>query len=270
MKQIYILFILCAQMSFAQISIGQISTFSTDDDFEGWNNLQSGFTPVAVSGGFLTASGSESLLPGVLPANRLIIDNILFWGGDYTTVGVGGIRFKARNLSGIDMELVVYLFDNQSGENLTSAESVSVTIPASATNFETYTVSVLPSNLTVSGPKSASDLLVDVYGVSIARIDNNGDGSESLDFDDIEAISATALSVEDVVTKTSFDLFLNDGILNIITNNDIETLSIYDINGKLINKVSGNKADVSALSNGVYIAVIQDGNSRVLSRKFIK
>ncbi|MBU2920035.1 T9SS type A sorting domain-containing protein [Winogradskyella psychrotolerans] len=270
MKQIYILFILFAQVSMAQISIGQISTFTDAGDFEGWNNLNSGFTPVTVADGVLTASGTASLVPGVLPDNLLIIDNILFWGGDYTSVGVGGIRFKARNLSGVDMDLVVFLFDNEQGDNVTSAETTSITIPASATSFETYTISVLPSNLTVAGPKSTSELLMDVFGISIARIDDNGDATESLDFDDIEAISADGLSVDDYSANTSVKVFLDSDILNVITHNTIKTLRIYDVTGKLIYNTSGPKADVSALSSGVYVAVIQDNDNQTRSVKFIK
>jgi len=272
MKKIYILFILLAQISYAQISIGQTSSFSVDGNFEGWDNLNSSFTPVTVAGGFLTANGSPSILPGTLPPNRLIIDNITDWGGNYTNVGVGGIKFKARNLSGVDMDLVVILFDNEMGENITSAESVSITIPASATSFETYTIPVVASGLSVIGPLTVSDLLIDVFGVSIARVDDNGDGTESLDFDDIEAISTSELSVEDYYTNnTSVSVFVNAGFLNVVDNNSvIKKVSIYDITGKLISEMSGNKANISSLSNGVYIALIENKEGQIISRKFIK
>ena len=272
MKKLYILFILLAQVSFAQISIGQISTFTGDGNFEGWNNLNSTFTPVTAAGGFLAAEGSPSILPGTIPPNRLIIDNITNWGGDYTSVGVGGIRFKARNLSGVAMDLAVLLFDDEAGANITTAESTTITIPATATGFETYTIPVIPSALMVNGPKTLSDLLIDVFGVSITRVDNNGDGTESLDFDDVEAISVTQLSVTDFVTNnTAVSVFVNAGFLNVTNNNSaIKNISIYDITGKLISETSGNKANVNTLSNGVYIALIQNNEGETISKKFIK
>ena len=270
MKKIYILFILLAQVSYGQISIGQISTFDVDGVYEGWDNLNTFFTPLTVSGGFLSASGSPSILPGTVPPIRLILDNITNWGGNYTNVGVGGIRFQARNLSGVDMNISVLLFDNQTDENFSSAESTSIMIPASATNFETYTVSLLPANLSVAGPKSLSDLLIDVFGVSISRVDSNGDGTESLDFDNIQVLSVTELSVEDYVVNTSFNVFVNAESLNVMSNNnDIKTIRIYDITGKLISETSGSKADISTLSNGVYIALIVDSKQHTISRKFI-
>ncbi|WP_452228186.1 T9SS type A sorting domain-containing protein [Lacinutrix sp. MEBiC02404] len=271
MKKIYILFILLAQVTYGQISIGQESTFSTDNDFEGWDNLNTSFTPVSVAGGFLTASGSPSIFPGTLPPNRLILDNIT-WGGNYTSVGVGGIRFDARNLSGEDMELVILLFDNETGTNVTSAESLSITVPASATNFETYTISLLPAVLTVDGPKSLDDLLIDVLGLSITRIDDNGDGTESLDFDNIRVLSVADLSREHYLNNnTAVRVFVNAGTLNVTSSNStIKTVRIYNIAGKLISESLGNKANVSALSNGAYVAVIEDANNQVVSRKFIK
>ncbi|MGR7814299.1 T9SS type A sorting domain-containing protein [Lacinutrix undariae] len=271
MKKLYILFILLAQVSFAQISIGQISTFTGESNFEGWNNLNSAFTPVTVAGGFLTADGSASILPGLLPPNRLIIDNITNWGGNYTSVGVGGIRFKARNLSGVDIDLVVLLFDDQGAEDVTTAESTTITIPATATNFEIYTIPVTPSALTVSGSIMLSDLLINVFGISISRVDNNGDGTESLDFDDIEAVSVAQLSVTDFFTNnTTASVFVEAGFLNVINNNAIKNISIYDITGKLISETLGDKASVNTLSNGVYIALIQDNAGNTISRKFIK
>lgn len=271
MKKIYILFILLAQVTYGQISIGQESTFSTDNNFEGWDNLNSSFTPVSVAGGFLTAGGSPSILPGTIPPNRLIIDNIT-WGGNYTSVGVGGIRFEARNLSGEDMDLAILLFDNGTGTNITIAESGSVTVPASATNFETYTISLLPTQLTVDGPKSLDDLLIDVLGLSITRIDDNGDGTESLDFDNIKVLSVAELSLESYLyNDSSVHVFVNAETLNVTSSNStIQTVRIYNIAGKLVSESLGNKANVSALSNGVYIAVIQDANNHVISRKFIK
>ncbi|GGG50924.1 T9SS type A sorting domain-containing protein [Bizionia arctica] len=270
MKKLYILFILLAQISYGQISIGQTSTFDIDGDFEGWGNLNSFFTPVSVANGFLTAGGTESILPGTLPPNRLIIDNITNWGGDYTTVGIGGISFKARNLSGVDMELVVLLFDDQLDENITMAESTSISIPASATSFVTYTIPLLASGLNVEGPMSLNDLLSDVFGMSITRVDDNGDGTESLEFDDIEALSVAGLSIEDYSVNASLSLIVNAGFVKVINNNtDIKTISIFDITGKLLTETPGNKVDVATFSSGFYVAHIQDDNGRVTSIKFI-
>lgn len=272
MKKIYFLFLLLSQISFAQITIGQTSTFTAENDFEGWDNLNSAFTPVTVSGGYLTASGSPSILPGTIPPNRLIIDNITFWGGNYTAVEVGGITFKARNLSGVDMDLNILLFDDESGANITSAESTSISIPATATTFETFTISLLPSELNATGPKTLEELLADVFGVSITRVDDNGDGTESLDFDDIEAIAVSELSTIDFTTKnTTIKMFVSNNFLNIESiKSTVKSISIYNITGKLITTVKGNKANVAAISNGVYIAVIKDENNNTISKKFVR
>jgi len=86
------------------------------------------------------------------------------------------------------------------------------------------------------------------------------------------------LSVNDYVLTNSVQLFPNPtkGQLNIKSKQAIEQVSIYDINGRLINTVYFNqspstlyKMNVNALANGFYMAKFEI-NEQTVTKKFIK
>ena len=87
-----------------------------------------------------------------------------------------------------------------------------------------------------------------------------------------------SLSDKDVVADlNTYKVYPNPvyETLNIQSQNQIETISIYDINGRLLNtqKMSNSSGvyqlDVQNLSNGVYFLDIQSGNSKT-TMKFVK
>lgn len=68
------------------------------------------------------------------------------------------------------------------------------------------------------------------------------------------------------------NLFSPNPVSNLITfSKNIKSISIYSIDGKIINsKLENNCVDVSHLSNGVYVVQIIDENERVINEKLIK
>ena len=75
----------------------------------------------------------------------------------------------------------------------------------------------------------------------------------------------------DDFTFTDFTLYPNPAqdILNIETQQQIETVKIYNLQGQLIKEVSTNSIDVSNLNTGLYfVQVTVDGKS--ITKKFIK
>ncbi len=66
-----------------------------------------------------------------------------------------------------------------------------------------------------------------------------------------------------------------NGLLNIVSQNDIEQIDVYSVDGKKI-KVATQygfqqaQLDASALANGIYILVLTDKNNKVQKQKFVK
>jgi len=86
------------------------------------------------------------------------------------------------------------------------------------------------------------------------------------------------LSVDDLELENAVKLFPNPvkGELNIKSNRELEQVSIYDLNGRLIRVVNFNQAssalykiNVNTLSNGFYFAKIEF-NGQATTKKFIK
>ncbi|MEH6764214.1 MAG: T9SS type A sorting domain-containing protein [Aequorivita antarctica] len=78
------------------------------------------------------------------------------------------------------------------------------------------------------------------------------------------------VGIEDL-SSVDFKLFPNptENILNIQSNNPIENVKIYSLQGILVNEYASNSIDVSQLSSGMYfVEVMADGKSA--TQKFIK
>ena len=86
-----------------------------------------------------------------------------------------------------------------------------------------------------------------------------------------QSVDLSTLSSEEFVTNTEFRVYPNPATEFININEDIETVSIYTIEGKKIEtqKVN-NSINVSKLTNGIYLLIGEDSNGKIFKSKLIK
>ena len=86
-----------------------------------------------------------------------------------------------------------------------------------------------------------------------------------------QSVDLSTLSSEEFVTNTEFRVYPNPATEFININEDIETISIYTIEGKKIEtqKVN-NSINVSKLTNGIYLLIGEDSNGKIFKSKLIK
>jgi hypothetical protein len=82
------------------------------------------------------------------------------------------------------------------------------------------------------------------------------------------------LGVNEITEQQSVSIFPNptQNILNILTQEIIEEISVYDLLGKKMNFVQSgtNTIDISSFANGMYIIKVTVENDKIISAKFIK
>jgi len=90
------------------------------------------------------------------------------------------------------------------------------------------------------------------------------------DFNDVYSEDCENLGLEDT-DRLSFSIYPNpaQNTLFIETQQPIETVKIYNLQGQLVTKVSTDNIDVSSLASGLYFVQVES-NGIIVTKKFIK
>ena len=181
-----------------------------------------------------------------------------------------------------------YLIDNQLNElNISEDHSISW-LALDSNNFEHFDISQITSltSLTIKSNNLNSLNVQNGNNLDLHTLNTFGNPNlYCIQVDDVEHSNNSVLWVKDEWTEYSEDCSLGienntfsnftiypnptQDLLFIETQQHIETVKIYNLQGQLIKESSSNSMDVSNLNTGLYFAkIIVEGKS--ITRKFIK
>ncbi|AUC81236.1 T9SS type A sorting domain-containing protein [Lacinutrix sp. Bg11-31] len=189
---------------------------------------------------------------GTASAINVNVENVLDYKLDWTTMQLESLSHTGR-VEIANGSMVKFIFDNINLPDSTSDEP-------NSHGYIAYKIK--PKDNVVVGDifNSTADIFFDFNPAIVTNT--------------VSTEIVNTLSVEDF-EASSFLIFPNpaNNILNIEGETVIESVTIYDINGRLLNTITSKskkaKLDVSNLSQGLYFLEITSGNKKE-SLKFIK
>ena len=221
------------------------------------DNLDSGTSTVVTNRATLCLD--QEVATSVMNAK---VYNCIFWNNkDINNTTAKAIR-NARG-SFPNTMIVTNSLDSDDFSTVLIKQNIITTDPlfVSTTDFQLNSGS--PAINSGDNTKVPSALLVDLLGNQ--RIYNTTVDMGAYEFD-------AALSSEYFTSFTEFEVYPNptSSLLNITSNDEIKSMTIYSLDGKLILDTKENKVDVSNLQNGLYIIKVTTDQNGVGTKKFVK
>lgn len=267
-------------VSFGQIFIGQINDFE-DGTTQGWSNgNNSPNPPTNIATGGPTGANDNFLeeisTGGAGAGSKLIIFNTdADWLGDYAAAGIAFIGFNAQVITNEDLQLRIAV---EGGLNNSQMVTTNATIVPGGSSWNSYSIFVEATDFTVlSGGETVVEILSNVTDLRILHnpnLDFNGasiDATLHLDniFADGPVNGVNEFALKDVT------IYPNPAYSSITIQSKIalQRVQFFDVLGKLVQEVNldgiATTVDISALTNGVYIAKFISESGSV-SKKIVK
>lgn len=234
----------------------EIYEFNTDGDTEGWGELDA---TVLVNNGIMTVTPVEDTASKIIQGTYAV---------DASANAYMHIVYK--NNSALNNQLRIQF--KHAADGFASFSGTNQTINQSTSGFETLSIDMASASADWTG--LTQNFQIVIRDTANDDVTNNGASLGALEIDRIEFNNNMTLSV-DALDTNIFSLSPNPAKDKVVvtTNSVIQTVSIFDITGKLVltnNSLINNEVIVSDLNTGIYIINITFDNGTQLSKKIIK
>lgn len=234
----------------------EVFNFDTDGDSEGWTDVDA--TSV-VSGGIITITPIED------ESSKIVQDVFTV---DATANTYMHITFK--NNSALNNQLRLQF--RHAGDGYTSFVGTNVNISSSMPAFETVDIDLAAARAEWTG--ITQDFQIIIRDTNNDDVTNNGSSPGTFEIDSIVFDNNMTLSTQDL-EAIDFSIYPNpaNDVINIISNSAMESVSIYDITGKLVlSNISNNTntVNISELRTGVYLFKVVLINGNQITKRLIK
>lgn len=161
-------------------------------------------------------------------------------------------------------------------DGTTSNGADGIILPAAVPSGFTLTYAMMQValgqiTLDLSSRPAGTVVAIVCWGSGAAALSATGDTNETDDSNNIDAFLIGTVGI-DGLESTSFSVFPNPAtdVLNVTTTEEVASVSVYSVDGKISFNTIGGKVDVSSLNAGVYIYEATTVSGKKAINKFVK